>query len=128
MIKVYKAYNNLSVPVVVDGKIIRYIEFGDENNTYRTGNVVHQNALENLPCYNRQFKLLETIKDEAVKKEESPVVDAKEFPDITEWQEAKDILRKDFDVPHQSLNTPDNILKKAKEVGVYFPKLSLEQK
>lgn len=59
MIKVYKAYNNLSVPVVVNGKIIGYIEFNDENNTYRTSDFTHQQALENLPCYNRLFKLSE---------------------------------------------------------------------
>lgn len=128
MIKVYKAYNNLSVPMVVDGKIVCYIEFSDENNTYRTNNIVHQQALENLPCYKSLFKLSETIGDEAAEKILMPPVDPKEYPDITGWQEAKDILRKDFDIPHQSLNSPENILKKAKEAGASFPNLPTGQK
>lgn len=125
MIKVYKAYNNLSVPVVVNGKIIGYIEFNDENNTYRTNDISHQEALESLPCYNRLFKLSETINDETVKSVVPDAIDLKMYPGITEWQDAKDILRKEYDVPHQSLNTPENILKKAKEAGISFPDLPI---
>ena len=49
MIKIYKASNFLTVPIVVDGKIVSYADFNDERFTYRTGDKKHQKALEALP-------------------------------------------------------------------------------
>ena len=63
--------------------------------------------------------------------DELPVVPAEEVPgaataflEVTEWQAAKEILRNEpYNVPFQGLNKPENILKKAAEVGVVFPNL-----
>lgn len=153
MIKVYKAHSNLSAPIVMGGKVICYAEFTDEKNTYRTSNEVHQTALEALPCFGKLFWLSQTI-GEAKKivapiitpekevatpivtpantptapVDENPATDAgkKSYPDITDWQDAKEALRKEYGVAHQSLGTPQGILKKASEVGVDFPNLKLE--
>lgn len=125
MIKVYKAHNILSVPIVVDGKIVGYVEFKDENHTFRTSNEDHQNALESLPCFGKLFKLSESIGESEIKK--NPAVELKELPEVTDWQDAKDLLRKEYGFAHQSLNTPENILKKASEAGVSFPNLKIEE-
>ncbi|WP_099465553.1 hypothetical protein [Parabacteroides provencensis] len=123
MVKVYKAHNILSVPIVVDGKIVVYVEFKDENHTFRTSDEIYQKALEGLPCFGKLFKLSESVGESEIKKD--PIVELKELPEITDWQDAKDLLRKDYGVPHQSLNTPENILKKASEFGVSFPNLKI---
>ncbi len=53
--------------------------------------------------------------------------ETKEYPEVTEWQAAKELLRSEpYNVPFQSLNTPGNILKKAEEMGVSFPNLKGE--
>lgn len=124
--KTYKSFNNLSVPVVENGKIIKRVSFTDEGNTLRTSDESLQRSLESLPCYGILFKL---YREEEVAEFENLNVggDLKEYPEITEWPDAKELLRKEYNVSHQSLNTPDNILKKAKEVGVCFPSLKIEK-
>lgn len=50
--------------------------------------------------------------------------DTTEYPDVTSFQEAKEILRAEpYKVLFQSLNSEANILKKAEECGVVFPNL-----
>lgn len=131
MIKVYRAHNILSVPIVVGGKIVGYAEFKDENHTFRTSDEVCQKALEGLPCFGRLFKLSESIDASNAKQVQHNSSDkndgVKTFPEIIDWQDAKDLLRKDYGVAHQSLNTPENILKKASEVGISFPNLKIEE-
>lgn len=126
--KVYKSYNNLSVPYIRDGQIVGYISFKEENYTYRTSNVSMQNALESLPCFGSLFFLYREEHTDPLSESANSTVVAKEYPDISDWQEAKDILRKEYSIPHQSLNTPGNILKKAKEAGISFPNLKLTEK
>lgn len=121
--KIYKAHNNLSVPNMVNGKISGYIEFTDEKNTFRTSDEALQKSLEALPCFGSLFTLYREEKEEPVNHINNEKV---ELPDVTDWQEAKTILQKDYSVAHQSLNKPENILKKAAEVGISFPNLKLE--
>lgn len=177
LIKVYKASNSLTVPVVRDGKVLRYVVFRDENYSYRTCDEVEQSALEALPLFGSVFKLVQTIDlrpkveeddkgykgfsglkgfkdgdgldtthmlgeehemgdddgeagaggglDEGgVVPTESPTNDRKVY-ETADWQEAKEILRKEYGIAHQSLNHPANILKKADEAMVVFPNLKL---
>lgn len=49
----------------------------------------------------------------------------KEYPEVTDFQAAREILRKEYGIAHQSLTKPENILKKATEVGVSFPNLTI---
>lgn len=55
--KIYKAHNNLSVPNLVNGKIFGYINFTEENHTFRTSDETLQKSLESLPCFRSLFFL-----------------------------------------------------------------------
>lgn len=119
MIKVYKASNYLTVPVVVDGKIVCYADFCDERNTYRTSNEVHQKALESLPIYGKLFKIEEVIgKTEKPKKKKTEA-----YPEVTDWQDASALLVEKYGADKDGLDTPDSILAAAKKAGVSFPGL-----
>ena len=148
-IKVYKAQSMLSVPIIRDGKILRYVEFNEANKTYRTNSEEDQKALESLPVFGKLFRLSETIateeskakrvtssskSDSAIKgleEKKEPGLEKKEEVkeasfDTTDWGEAKDILRAEpYRVSHQSLRDPKCILSKATELGVSFPNLVL---
>ena len=148
-IKVYKAQSMLSVPIIRDGKILRYVEFNEANKTYRTNSEEDQKALESLPVFGKLFRLTETIATEESKtkrivsstksdstikgleKDKYPGLEKKDEGkkvsfDTTDWGEAKDILRAEpYLVSHQSLRDPKCILSKATELGVSFPNLVL---
>ena len=148
-IKVYKAQSMLSVPIIWDGKILRYVEFNEANKTYRTNSEEDQKALESLPVFGKLFRLTETIATEESKakrvasssKSDSTIkgLEKDKYPelkkkderkevsfDTTDWGEAKDILRAEpYCVSHQSLRDPKCILGKATELGVSFPNLVL---
>lgn len=123
--KIYKAHNNLSVPNLVNGKISGYINFTEENHTFRTSDEILQRSLESLPCFQSLFFLYR--EEEAKPEIPNPNIVVKDYREVIEWQEAKDLLRNNYSVAHQSLNTPANILKKAKEVGVSFSNLKLPE-
>ena len=148
-IKVYKAQSMLSVPIIRDGKILRYVEFKEANKTYRTNSEEDQKALESLPVFGKLFRLIETIATEeskakrvaSISKGDSTIKGLEEKKelrlekkeevkeasfDTTDWGEAKDILRAEpYCVPLQSLRDPKCILSKATELGVSFPNLVL---
>jgi hypothetical protein len=121
MIKIYKASNFLTVPIVVDGKIVSYADFNDERFTYRTGDKKHQKALEALPCFGKLFTLSETVKTEAEPQDSK--IKSKVYSEITDWQDASELLAKDYDMDLKDLNTPDAIMNSAKKAGVEFPNL-----
>lgn len=121
MIKVYKASNYLTVPVVVDGKITRYVDFNDERFTYRTGDKIVQKALEDLSCFGSLFKLDTVISDEDKPKARKSLLKA--YGDITDWQDAADLLSKEYGIDLKDLNSPKTILAAAKNTGVEFPNL-----
>ena len=125
MTKIYKAYTRLTVPVVVDGKIRSYVSFDDENNTLVTSDKAIQDALENLPVFGKLFTLLRSVGvDDSLKDKNGQ--DGFTECDATDWQKAKEFLRGEpYKIPHQSLGSPEAILKKAEEVKVKFPNLSL---
>lgn len=122
MKKVYKSNNNLTVPIVVGGKIIRYVSFTDENKTFVTSDEVEQTALESLESFGTLYKLVEETVciPEDVKRELSI------YEEVTSLSEAKDVLRTDFDISHQQLRTPASIMAKAEELKISFPNLKLE--
>ena len=148
-IKIYKAQSILTVPIIGDGKILRYVEFSEANKTYRSSSKKEQESLESLPLFGNLFKLIETIATEESKtkrivsstksdstikgleRENDPVPENKDEEkevsfDTNDWGEAKDILRAEpYLVSHQSLRDPKCILSKATELGVSFPNLVL---
>ena len=122
MKKVYKANNNLTVPIVVDGKIVKYVSFTDENKTFITVDEVEQTALESLGSFGTLYKLVETVESKPVETKREP----SEYAEVTSLSEAKDVLRTDFEVSHQQLRTPASIMAKAEELNISFPNLKLE--
>lgn len=126
MIKTYKASNNLTVPIVVDGKIVKYAGFTDANHTYVTNSEVEQTALESLGSFGSSYKLVETKseKKEEEKREFDPIV----FDDVTSLVEAKDVLKGEpYNVAHQQLRTPEAVMAKSAALNISFPNLKLEQ-
>lgn len=121
MVKVYKATNYLSVPIVMNGKIVGYADFTDEHYTYSTRNKDIQKSLESLPCFNSLFKLLRKVEDKPEKKETK-----KSFNTIKSWQEAKNVLATKYKVDESLINTPESIIKKADELNISFPNLKLQ--
>lgn len=123
IIKTYKANNNLTVPIVVNGKIVKYVDFSDANHTYVTNSEQDQTALESLGTYGSAFKLVETkseVKEE--KKEFEPTV----FDEVTSLAEAKDILKGEpYNVAYQQLRGPEAIIAKAAALNISFPNLNL---
>ena len=53
--KTYIAASRLTLPVVVDGKVVRYVNFYDEKNTFTTDDAGVQQALEALPAFGSLF-------------------------------------------------------------------------
>jgi hypothetical protein len=49
--------------------------------------------------------------------------ETKTHPEVTDFQAAKEVLRKIYGVHQFSMSTPGNILKKTEELGVSFPNL-----
>ena len=144
-LKVYKASLRLTVPLVENGKVLKYVSFQDENHTFSTADEKVQKALEALSLFSRSFKLIRTVDEKKKTDVALPPPDRKDtnegagdpvksgsgeeytvYEDVTDWQAAKDVLRGEpFNVPYQGLNNPDLILKKAEELRVSFPNLNL---
>lgn len=130
MIKVYKTNRGaLSTPILVGGKIIR-IDFEStsaKSGVYSTSDKELQEAIERDSNFGNKIYLKEILGAELEEDVELPKEGALKVVDsITDYQSAKDFLRKEYEIPHQSLNTPENILKKAAEAGVLFPNLKGE--
>ena len=124
IIKTYKANNNLTVPIVVDGKIVKYVDFSDANHTYVTKCEQEQTALESLGSYGTTFKLVETKSEK--KEEVIPLFEPSVFDDVTSLIEAKDILKGEpYNVAHQQLRTPESVMAKATALNISFPNLKL---
>ena len=144
-LKVYKASLRLTIPIVEGGKVLRYVSFQDENNTFSTADEGVQKALESLPLFGRTFKLIRTIGGER-KAGLTPPPPGKQvlngeggeperqesrdgytvYDEVADWQAAKEVLRNEpYNIPYQGLNSPDLILKKAEEMRVSFPNLNL---
>lgn len=137
--KVYKARSKLTTPVVIGGKVVRYAEFADADHTYVTSDERVQEALEKSPAFQKYFVLLRTLGDCGKKVsggKESPEnngpkegqdgggTDWTEFPDVTDWQGAKEVLRGEpYGIAYQVLNSPDAIMRKAEVLKVRFPNL-----
>lgn len=69
-----------------------------------------------------ETKLEDEPNQEGETKQEEKTVT--EFPEVTEWQQAKEMLRAEpYKVAFQQLNSPANILKNAKALGITFPNL-----
>ena len=131
MKKIYKANDCLSVPIVKNGKIVQRLSFNDAEHTLHVFDKATQDALEALPCFKKLFHISFEEKEE---EKENPVntknnsdnkVNSKEYPEVENVQDAKNILIKQYNIPYQGLRSPETILKKAQELGVSFPNIKV---
>lgn len=62
---------------------------------------------------------------DATEEDHSPEKGYRSIPEVTNIQQAKEVLRKEYEVPFQKLNKPDAILKIAESLNVEFPNLKV---
>ncbi|MDR0768711.1 MAG: hypothetical protein LBE71_02225 [Dysgonamonadaceae bacterium] len=124
MIKRYRTTTHLALPVYVDGKL-NYAVFSEEDYGISVTDEKMQKAIEDTPYFkNGKIKLFEEIGEEEHPKAASQKYI--EFPEVTQIQQAVDILKGEpFNIPHQSLRNPDHVKKHADANGVKFPNLKI---
>lgn len=111
-------------PVNVAGKV-KYLSFNGNLNDLTTDSKALQDAIEEC----RRFKsgeivLLNGQPNKVDTSEEKPdTLPKKEYPEVTDIQGAVHILKTEYNIAHQSLRSPEGVLKKAEEVGITFPNL-----
>lgn len=121
--KVYTCLSGkeITFPVKVSGKVI-YLTFSGPNNQYKTSIEEVQKAIEKTDLY-KQGTIILTRQQGNVESTTTTTVEPKVYPDITEYQDAAEVLKKEHNVAHQSVRSPELILKKAQELNVSFPNL-----
>jgi tRNA A37 N6-isopentenylltransferase MiaA len=126
MHKTYRASVRLTLPIVVGGETL-YCEFSDEKHSFNTMDEEVQDYIENTPMFKRGeikiFKTEEVIEnsEEGGELDQNDVI---EYPNVNDYQEAADILRKDpYRIHHTKTKTPEDILEQAKLLNVSFPNL-----
>jgi hypothetical protein len=124
--KVYTCLSGkeITFPIKVAGKVM-YITFNGPNNQYKTSDVEVQKAIESEHLFKTGVIILTrgaTVKADSEKESEKKT-DPTSYPGIEGYQEAAEILRKEHNVAHQSVRTPEGILKKAQELNISFPDL-----
>lgn len=112
---------------------------------YKTSDTLIQHIIESSEKYKKGFiELKETIDleedlDDNVVKDESDLdvtpasvnnqnnttkeSEVKEYPEITNFQSAKSLLMNKYDIQLAELQTKEELLEKAKEIGVSFPNM-----
>jgi hypothetical protein len=126
MHKTYRASVRLTLPIIVGGKIL-YCEFSDEKHSFNTMDEEVQSYIENSPMFKRgEIKIFKT--EEVVENTEEDadmdLMDIVEYPNVNDYQEAAEILRRDpYRIHHSKTKIPEDILEQAKLLGVSFPNL-----
>ena len=124
--------NSISFYVEVGDTKRELVKFTGDGNGYvgySTSNKKIIKGIENSDLFkNGEIKLVSSIEEsnDNLNSENGNQGDLKEYPEVTNLQEAKELLRSEYNIPHQSLGSQDNILKKAIEVGASFPNLQVE--
>jgi hypothetical protein len=126
MNKVYRATTLLTLPVLLGGKV-RYVVFSEEHYgaTVRDENM--QEAIESSSYFKKgEIKLFSNHGNSVPPKPAKPVFDEREFPEVTNIQEAVEVLKgAPYCVAHQSLRTPEHVMKQAEANGLKFPNLAI---
>ena len=124
--------NKSAIRITVGGKS-KTIEFENKRKNgvliFETEDKATQDAVEELDKFkNGTIVCIEgkTTKQALASKitKEPEDKDTIEYEEVTSLQQAKEILRGEpYNIPFQSLNSPENIQKKAEELGISFPSL-----
>jgi hypothetical protein len=124
MTKVYRATTNLTLPVLLDGKV-KYVVFSDEHYGATVSDEKIQKAIEACSYFRSgEIRLFSQQGEASPVKKPNPVFEEKEFPEVTGIQGAVEILKGEpYGVAVRSLRTPEDVLKQAEANGVKFPNL-----
>ncbi len=122
-VKIYTTHHgNLSIPLCVGERRMR-IRFVSKDNVtgyYATADESIQKAIESNASFGVKFRL-QPSGYQPNETEEKPLIP---IENITTWQEAREFLNNPpYSVPKRGLNTPAQIRKRAKELGLFFPKI-----
>jgi hypothetical protein len=124
-------------PVIIAGKC-KFISLNGTKNDFETESTAIQNAIETSQKFKSGKIVLLSGKPNVIAqavekpvKKDAPKEDipkdaetpTKEYPEVTDLQGAISVLKVEYKIMHQSLRTPDNVMKKAQELGVSFPNL-----
>jgi hypothetical protein len=124
MTKVYRATTLFTLPVLLEGRL-KYVVFSEENYGATVRDEKIQEAIEASSYFKGgEIKLFRQLTDAVHPKKTKPDFDEKEFPEVTNIQEAVEVLKGEpYKVPQQSLRTPENVMKQAEANNVKFPNL-----
>lgn len=114
-------------PVMAKGKAV-FISFKGNENEYSTANKDIQAAIEATAKFkNKEIVLYNSTTPEQNDEQSGETMEIKEYPEVTTFQEARDILNAaPYKVRITSLNTPDKIKNKATQLGALFPNINWE--
>jgi hypothetical protein len=129
MTKVYRATTQFTLPVLLEGKV-KYVVFSEENYSASVPDEKTQKAIEASSYFRSgKIKLFTQRNDGTVQaKKAAPGFEEREFPEVSNIQEAVEILKGEpYKVANQSLRTPENVMKQAEANRVKFPNLKNEK-
>lgn len=115
----------LSLTMKIDGHI-RYFHFTAKDAPFTYGYLYVYNprevaALKKHPKYGQVFWIDQ--EDEVIEVVETPKVQLKEYPDIRKTQDAKEILKNEYNYPTENIRSKVQALEAAKELNISFPNL-----
>jgi len=120
-----KTYTSLTgiiytFPVKVDEKIC-WVSLSGDQLDYKTTNKKIQDEIEN----HRYFKdgLIGIFTDDKKESGINQSVDQREFPEVTDLNDAVSTLKSEYKVHYSKLKSKEAVLAIAKELGVVFPNL-----
>ncbi|MDR1455371.1 MAG: hypothetical protein LBJ01_06950 [Tannerella sp.] len=127
ILKIYKvsdAYTHLCMPIQVGNGREVSVEFKGTHKTYVTDDAKLQGQIEDTALFkDGTIYLSEEFDDSEPLPEDVPPKDAAVYAAISSFQEAKEILAKDYGVPVKRMINPRSIIKAAKELNLLFPEL-----
>lgn len=131
--KIYRAYTDLSLSIVLPSGKSKYIIFNSESNgksVYSTSSEDIITALEKNSNFGKSFYLEKSISDEKLKRQEEMQkavggnINEKKYPytevPCNSWEDAKEYLVKNYDVSPTKIKLPSQIQKAAQSFNVNF--------
>lgn len=86
-----------------------------------------QKAIESSHLFKDGIVKLFASTDDGKLKGISEEKDVIEYPDVTDFQTAKEVLKKEYGVAPQALGSPEKIFAQADKVGASFPNLKEDE-
>lgn len=116
---------NLLVPIKVDGHV-RYLKFVPKGRPYKYGYLYLGDekeiaALKNHPDFGSIITIAHEDNTPQVEQEVKEY--AKVYPDVTKTQEAKQILKDEYDYPIETITSKAAAKAAAEELNISFPNL-----